>query len=287
MTERYLKYLNNSYPVITPVGRFPSIKKAAAYHGISYSTGNARLKYGRCGWKKGDVEPLPDRHCATPGCGKLLVKKSTESVSHFLERTHCNRKCAWADPARSRAMSEGMTEFFINNPERRIEAADRLADMADDLKRLENLRRSSQTQSINLKAAWRNGTRIPRTHRNDDLKIIHEGFTDEEVVEILVDTRPAREIAEDRRVYPDLISNIKHNRAVLYQHIDRTNIKIFIHPVRGNSRRPVVTPDGIFRSIRAAARHYKMNKNLVSRWIEAQLNGWRYLSHLPPKGEIK
>jgi hypothetical protein len=109
----------------------------------------------------------------------------------------------------------------------------------DDPKRLEGIRRS-QGQRVKT---WRR-RRSPHTVRNNYLEITHEEFPDEQVISILEDTRPFREIAIRLQNGIHRIYNIKHD--LTYQHIDRSVLRFC-----GNARpKAVVTPAGIFKSMR-------------------------------------
>ena len=56
----------------------------------------ARAKQARAKVANPKPEPveLPDRWCANPGCGKLIVRKAHESAARWAERSCCSRQCA-------------------------------------------------------------------------------------------------------------------------------------------------------------------------------------------------
>jgi hypothetical protein len=174
------KGVRTARAVITPLGTFPNYREAADYYGIHHETATSWAKHQRHGWQYADIESLPDRYCAKTDCGKLLVQREYEYPSRFCARIYCDIECCNNDPEINRKRSETMMQFYVDNPEFRIEQKDRLADLNDPDGKGLSMRRTlafRKRQSDNLKAQFRTGKRVPRIHRNNNLEITHEGFT--------------------------------------------------------------------------------------------------------------
>jgi hypothetical protein len=202
--------------------------------------------------------PVPPSHSHRIG---ISGQRSLENPKHFAKRKYCGKKCARNDPNNSekrRTQILGMVEIAATHP-------NRIAKLRSPEYR--------QNKSEQMTALWASGEMqggplIRRSRREGKSAIL----TDEQVRKIYVDTRPHQQIVHDYATYAHTVSGIKHN--TMYTYVDRQGLKPFIRAV--GSARVVLTPEGRFPSVTAAALHHGIGKTTVARWTENQRPGWRY-----------
>jgi hypothetical protein len=233
---------------------------------------------------------VPDRYCASPDCGKLLVRHEQPELekSHsWKKRKYCNNQCYGNDPESARAHNQA--KYLIDNRRKILNKLDAIrpaANVGNKTLSARLLHSEIQTeQRQQQKVEHRRRAKVSVSRKQRLLIGGSIGLTDEQVRQILEYRASYHETAKVFGICARLVFDIKHNTAPMYQHVSRDGIDVYLPPVgrrKGcrmpNKSKPVLTPDDIFDNATVASFYYGIHSTTAQRHAKKQLHGWRYLT---------